>query len=173
MIGYAINGLLAYRPALQAQIDANTNAAGKSALATVASQCIADTLFGFGFKRTSSWTASGESAGAVVDRLPDAVAAVDAQRLGRVRPQVPVLVLTGTQDDIVQHAQARQLAKDWCDRGAQVQYQPVVQLVPSGGTALNHLGPMLTRGPQAQSWLVDRLSGVRASSNCAQLWLLP
>ena len=60
-----------------------------------------------------------------MNSIPAAKAVVDAQRIGRLKPAVPVQVLTGTQDDIVPHAQAKQLAKDWCALGANVYPGPV------------------------------------------------
>ena len=86
---------------------------------------------------------------------------------------MPVQVLTGTKDDIVDHGQAKQLAKDWCDKGVNVTYEPVIQLIGSAGTALNHLAPMITRMGSAHDWLVDRLNGKSVKSNCSTLWLLP
>ncbi len=86
---------------------------------------------------------------------------------------MPVNVLTGTQDDIVPHPQARQLALDWCSKGANVTYTPVVQLLGSGGTALNHLGPMLTNQGDSEAWLVDRLKGKGTGGNCLTAGLMP
>ncbi len=91
----------------------------------------------------------------------------------KLRPTVPVMVLTGTKDDTVAHGQAKQLALDWCAKGAKVTYKPVVQLVNTGGLMVSHLGPLLTHQASARSWLIDRLEGKAASSNCATARLLP
>ena len=99
--------------------------------------------------------------------------ALDFQKIGRLKPQVPVEVLTGTLDDIVDHGQARQLAVDWCNLGANVTYAPVRQSVPSFGTSLNHLGPMLTNMSQTQARLSARLQGSPAASNCGSINSLP
>jgi pimeloyl-ACP methyl ester carboxylesterase len=173
VIGYAINGILAYRPTLKPVLDAQTNVAGKSALWKVSSQCIGDTILSFGFKKTNEWTVSKTSAATVVSQIPAAMQAIDDQRIGKLKPTVPVQVLTGTLDDIVAHGQAKQLARDWCDKGANVYYAPVRQYVDSGGTSLNHLGPMLTSMSATQAWLVANLKGIRTPSNCGSLNTLP
>ena len=83
------------------------------------------------------------------------------------------MVLTGTQDDIVDHAQAKQLAKDWCAKGGNVTYSPSIQAFPSGGTGLNHITPIYVDSGTAFSWLTDRLNGKAASSNCGLVPILP
>jgi alpha-beta hydrolase superfamily lysophospholipase len=174
VLGYAINGLVTNNAALKPILDANTNAAGKAALATASTQCIGDSILSFAGKKTSSWTNTGESAYSLVNRIPAAKAIADAQRIGRIKPAVPVQVLTGTQDDIVPHGQAKQLALDWCAKGANVYYAPVTQWIGSGGTALNHLGPMLTSIDATQAWLVQRLKGSTSQiNNCGSVSRLP
>ncbi len=173
VIGYAINGLVTYRPTLKPILDAQTNVAGKTALWRVAQQCVGDTILSFGFKRTNEWTVSKRSAATVVSEIPEAMQAIDEQRIGKLKPAVPVQVLTGTQDDIVDHRQAKQLARDWCAKGASVYYAPVRQYINTGGSALNHLGPMLTSKDATQAWLIANLKGIKTVSNCGALNSLP
>lgn len=173
VIAYAINGITPYHPELQSKLDELATAEGKAALEKVKTQCIGSTLFSFGFKKTKQWTVSGKSLYEITNADPTIKAAVDAQRIGRLKPTIPVQVLTGTLDDIVDHRQAKQLAVDWCAQGVNVTYTPVVQVLPTGGTALNHLTPMITRLGQTHDWLVDRLQGKAVKSNCGSLRLLP
>ncbi|MBO9535001.1 MAG: alpha/beta fold hydrolase [Solirubrobacteraceae bacterium] len=174
VLGYAINGLLANNSALKPILDQQTNAAGKAALAKAAEQCIGDSIGSFAFQKTSSWTTSGKSAYDVVNSIPAAKAIAEKQRIGFVKPSKPVMVVTGTQDDIVPHPQAKQMALDWCFRGGSVYYQPVIQPLDTGGTSLNHLAPMLTEMDKAQNWLVDKMKGSTAnSSNCLAALVLP
>ncbi len=173
VLGYAINGLLVNNPALGPVLDAQVNAAGKAALAKIATQCIGDSLASFAYKRTSSWTVSGRSAYDVVNGIPAARAIVDAQRIGNVQPTVPVQVLTGTRDDLVDHGQARQLAVDWCARGGNVIYRPVIQYFDTAKTGLNHLGPAIGTMSSTTTWMIDRLKGIAQTSNCASLPSLP
>lgn len=172
VIGYAVNGFIATYPNLKPILDANTNAAGKAALAKISTGCIGDAV-AYAYKKTSEWTTSGKSIAQVVAGIPEAQAIVDAQKIGNLKPTIPVEVSTGTLDDIVGHAQARQLAVDWCAKGANVTYVPVRQSISSFGTSLNHLGPMLTQSDQAQSWLRALLQGATSPSNCSSVPHLP
>ena len=174
VIGFAINGFLQTYPQLQPILDQQTNAAGKAALQKISAGCIGNGLVNFAFQKTSKWTNSGKSVSDIVAADPQIQAIVDAQRIGKIKPQVPVRITTGTKDDIVTHSQVKQLALDWCGLGATVDYQPVRQLLDSGGTALNHLAPMLTESSASQAWLAAQLTGsAPATSNCASVPQLP
>lgn len=165
--GYFINGLLSEKPTIEPFMDANTNAAGKAALADVANQCIADTAAAYGFRKTNVWTVTGESLNVIMRRSPEVMAEVDKQRIGRLKPTVPVRVATGIYDDIVPHAQAKQLALDWCAKGANVTYVPIQSTNWGNKVGLNHVAPMLTDALTAANWLGDRFAGKDVASNCS------
>ncbi|TNC42454.1 lipase family protein [Mumia zhuanghuii] len=169
--GWTVNGLAQSVPALQPIIDTYINDVGRAALADVATRCVGDGIFAHGFTKTKSWTKQGISLGDVIAREPVVKAAVDAQRLGRLKPATPVRVATGVADDTVPHRQARQLAVDWCARGANVTYEPI--FLPNLGDKIvltNHFLPLIEDQGSAISWLTDRLAGKRVVSNC---WRVP
>ncbi|MFD5626596.1 lipase family protein [Streptomyces sp. NPDC127072] len=169
-LAWSISGFAQADPDLRAVVDANINAAGKAALADASTMCVGDALFGYGFTKSEKWTNDGRSIGAVIAADPRAKAALDKQRIGTLKPAGPVRLATGVQDDIVPHAQARQLAVDWCRKGADVTYD-AINLPNLGDKILtNHLVPLITDQGDAISWLTDRLSGKSASSNC---WTMP
>lgn len=172
-IPWSINAMHAYRPELTPYLGKLVTQKGIDAIHASTQQCVADTILAFGTKKTSEWTRSGNLASADVAREPVLMKAVADQRIGRLRPSIPVQVLTGTKDDIVPHAQAKQLALDWCAKGANVTYKPVIQLVDSGGLMLSHLGPLLTQQGAARDWILDRFNGVRTSGNCSSARRLP
>ncbi|MGH1565357.1 lipase family protein [Mumia sp. DW29H23] len=172
--GWTVNGLAQAVPSLQPIIDSYVNDAGRAALADVSTMCVGDGILGYPFAKTKSWTKQGISLGEVVAREPAVKAAVDAQRIGRSRPATPVRVATGVADDTVPHGQARQLAVDWCAKGANVTYEPVY--LPNLGDKIvltNHFLPLITDQGSALAWLTDRLEGSRAYSNCWKLPILP
>lgn len=173
VIGYAVNGFVAAYPELRPILDAEVTPTGRMALQKLAAQCEPDSMASFGFQRTTRWTTSGASIFRLASANPVIAEVVDRQRLGRVKPAVPVEVLTGTRDDIVPHGQAKQLAADWCALGADVTYVGVRQPRSSFGTGLNHVSILLTHGARTQRWLLDRLAGSPAASNCAALPMLP
>ncbi|MET8309817.1 lipase family protein [Micromonospora sp. NPDC005173] len=132
--------------------------------------CVGDVLFGYGFVKSTSWTVSGKSVGDVIAGSPPAQAALDRQRIGTLKPAGPVRLVTGIQDDIVPHRQARQLAVDWCRKGANITYEAIS--LPNLGDKIltNHLVPLITDQGDAVSWMTDRLAGRTAYSNC---WTMP
>ncbi|RFU84736.1 triacylglycerol lipase [Streptomyces triticagri] len=168
-LGWSLNGFLQSDPSLEEVADRRINDAGRDALEDLSTMCVGDALFGYGFAKSSKWTADGKSMSEVVTEEPAVQAVLDEQRIGKVKPAVPVRVATGVQDDIVPHGQARQLAVDWCEKGANVTYTPIA--LPNLGDKLvtNHVAPLLTDQGKAISWLKARLSGEETGSTCGEL----
>lgn len=169
-LAWSINGFAQADPDLRDVVEANVNDAGRAALKDASTMCVGDAIFGYGFTKSTKWTTSGRSLGDVIAAEPRAQAALDRQRIGTLKPAGPVRLATGVQDDIVPHAQARQLAVDWCRKGADVTYDAIS--LPNLGDKLltNHLVPLITDQGDAISWMTDRLSGKATSSNC---WTMP
>ena len=172
-LGWSINGFAQAEPELRAVVEENINATGRAALEDISTTCVGDAILGYGFTKSTKWTKSGESIAAVIAGEPAAQAVLDEQRLGTTRPTGPVRLVTGVRDDIVPHAQARQLAVDWCAKGGDVTYKAV--RLPNLGDKLltNHLAPLLTDQGDAVAWLTDRLKGEPAVSNCRTMPLQP
>lgn len=171
-LAWSVNGFLESDPALKPIAEAHLGAAGKAALADLSTMCVGDALLAYNSARSTAWTANGESLADVVAAEHALKSFLEAQRIGTLKPAGPVRVATGTADDLVPHAQARDMAVSWCGKGGDVTYVPVV--LPSVGRALlNHFAPLLADQGAAVSWLTDRLSGRPAGSNCATLPFQP
>jgi pimeloyl-ACP methyl ester carboxylesterase len=166
VIGYTLNGLLNSDPELQPIIDDNINEAGKAMLNLVANQCVGETILNVGLHRTNEYTETGEPMSVVLDRLPKAQEILAKNKIGERTPNAPVLVQSGTSDDVVPHGQAVELAGDWCGKGATVQLSAVQvpTLVPGSGAG--HVIPDILGLGEAQNWIKDRFYGVPAPSNC-------
>lgn len=168
-LGWSLNGFLQSDPELRPIAEEHLNAAGRAALADLSTMCVGDALFSYGYAKSTRWTTDGRSLGDIIRSTPALQAFLDSQRIGKLKPAGPVRVATGTSDDLVPHTQARQLAVDWCRKGAAVTYAPVA--LPDVGSALvNHFAPLLSDQGTAVSWLTDRLAGRPAASNC---WTMP
>ncbi|MFE1955347.1 lipase family protein [Streptomyces sp. NPDC059524] len=167
-LGWSLNGFLQSDPELRPIAEAHLGAKGAAALKDLSTMCVGDAIFSYSSQRSSSWTNDGKSLAQIIEAEPRLQAFLAEQRIGRLRPASPVRVATGVSDDLVPHGQARQLAVDWCGRGAQVTYKPVV--LPDVGRALiNHFAPLLTDQGPAVDWLTDRLAGKPAATNCSTL----
>lgn len=168
-LGWSVNGFMQADPTLRPIAERHLNAAGKAALEDLSTMCVGDAIARYGFRSSRQWTADGTSLAEIVAAEPKLRATLDAQRIGRHKPAAPVRVATGVKDDIVPHAQARQLAVDWCAKGANVTYRPVRLPDLGDGLLTNHLAPLLADQGAAISWLTDRLEGKPAASTCAKL----
>lgn len=176
VLGYTLNGLAESYPQLQPIIAANINAKGAAALKDVATQCIPDSIASYRLAKSSSWTNSGQSLSQIVESNPTVKAIVDEQRIGRLKPKAPVLVTTKYSDGTVPHKQARQLAVDWCGKGANVSYRGIGGLPFPGDTdrlAVQHIIGTFEGLPIALDWIGDRFNGRSASSNCGLVRWLP
>lgn len=168
-LGWSLNGFLQSDPSLKPIAEAHLNDAGKAALSDLSTMCVGDALLGYGYAKSTKWTTDGRSISDIIATTPALQAFLDSQRIGTLKPSGPIRLTTGVSDNLVPHAQARQLAVDWCRKGADITYTPVV--LPSVGSALlNHFAPLLTDQGSAIDWLTDRFAGKAASSNC---WSMP
>lgn len=157
-IGYAINGLEARYPELKSVIDQETNPRGRQALKQLSTQCIADTGLAFGFQRTNAWTRDGKPLSAVINRHANVKKIVDEQRIGRLKPNAPVLLEGGVNDDVIPYGQVAQLDRDWRAQGADVQMisNTIPPIFP--GLVVNHGLPMITTLLPATNYLLLHLN---------------
>ncbi|MET9077192.1 lipase family protein [Streptomyces sp. NPDC004232] len=167
-LGWSLNGFLQSDPQLRPIAEAHLNTAGKAALADLSTMCVGDAVFGYGYAKSTAWTTDGRSISDIIAATPALQRFLDHQRIGTLNPSGPVRIATGVSDNLVPHAQARQLAVDWCHKGADITYKPVV-LPDVGSALLNHFAPLLTDQGDAIGWLTDRFSGKPAPSTCSTL----
>ncbi|GAA4668453.1 lipase family protein [Gordonia humi] len=157
-IGFAINGLDARYPELGPILQKETNAAGKRVLKNVATECIGDIILEAGMQRTNQWTRTGESLGSVVKRYPQLQKMIDDQRIGTLKPNAPVLISTGINDDVIPTGQVVTLYNDWRKQGADVKltrdYTPPI----FPGLVVNHAVPMLFKLLPATNFILTELN---------------
>ncbi|MDJ0396639.1 lipase family protein [Rhodococcus sp. G-MC3] len=158
VIGYAINGLLARYPSTVPLIDEVLNPAGKQAIETLSTSCVADTVLRYGFHHTSEWTTSGQSIAEAALSYPAVQEAIDEQTIGRLKPTAPVLVDTGINDDLVPHGQVIDMVDSWRAKGADVQVINDATPPIFPGLVVNHGLPYLFSTLPAYKFLYDRFN---------------
>lgn len=176
VLGYTLNGLVESYPELKPIIDANINSKGVAALKDISTQCIPDSIASYRLAKSSAWTNSGQSLSTIVDTMPVVKQIVAEQKIGNRTPTTPVLVTTKLSDGTVPHKQARQLAVDWCGKGAKVTYAPLGLPALPGDTdrlAVQHIAGLFEGLPTAQSWMNARLTGKAPTTNCGLVRWLP
>lgn len=167
VIGYALNSMrTAYPDVVEPVLDAEMGDRGRRMLDAVAQQCVGATAAQFGFAHTSEFTRTGESLAQVIARYPGVQAVLEDNSIGRIAPDVPVLVLSGSNDDIVAHGQAKGLADDWCALGANVRFDDFVEPSIIDGAGIGHVIPMLGGTSTFVDWMDARLAGAPAQSTC-------
>lgn len=172
VVAYTINGSFQSYPEFKETVYSILNPKGLSALNRLSTSCLADAAIEDGFTRTAEWTKSGKSLLQEIQARPDFLAAIEKQRIGTIKPRVPVLVTTDLADNTVPHKQVRQLAVDWCGRGAEVLYRPLGTPPLPGDTdrlALHHAAGIIESLPHALTWLSQLVAGEPHKTNCSGL----
>ncbi|WP_433608751.1 alpha/beta fold hydrolase [Prescottella agglutinans] len=165
-IGYTLNGIAQAYPDARPMVEELMNDRGRQMLADVQQQCVGETRITYGFQRTSSFTRSGEPLAVVAAREPLARDLIAEQRIGNRTPQAPVLIESGVHDDLVPFGQARQLADDWCAKGATVRFSENLLPPIRPGAGINHAAPYPLGSPEALTWITDRFYGASEPGNC-------
>ncbi|QFZ22205.1 lipase family protein [Saccharothrix syringae] len=154
-LGYALLGLDAAYPELD--VPAVLNDAGRRLLAEVGRQCTAEAVVAHAFRRSTDLTADGRPLAAYLTEEPYA-SRVEEQRIGVRTPGAPVLVVHSALDDIVPYGQGAAMVRQWCARGATVEF--------STSLAPTHVGGAVAAYPEAFLWLESRFAGRPARSTC-------
>lgn len=165
-IGYTLNGMMQTYPEVRPMVEAELNDRGRQMLADVQNQCVGETRLKYGFQPSESFTRTGEPLSTVLARYPIAQQLFAEQKIGDRTPGAPVLIQSAVNDDTVPYGQARQLAKDWCDKGVSVQLSDNTLPPINPGTGLNHALPYPLGIAESLTWVTDRFTGVPAPSNC-------
>lgn len=165
-IGYTLNSLIVSYPEFGELMEPHLNEQGKRMLQLTSDQCIAESAVQFFMQNTNQYTVTGESATELALRNPEILPFLERQRVGTLTPTTPVQILSPVNDDVVPGPQSQQLGRDWCAKGATVNM--VIDHTPpvAPGMVLNHAAPMLTGLGGTVQYLVDRVNGVPAPSNC-------
>lgn len=156
LLGYAVIGLEAAYPE-QIDLDQFLNDKGKQLFEQAKNSCLIDGLALGAFTKSETLTKDGRPVSAYMDEEPFN-SIVNDQKLGQRKPAAPVLVLHSTLDDIVPFEQGRQMAKDWCGKGAKVQFKSLE--LPT------HIAAIPNTAPYVFPWLEGVVAGVPQLSNC-------
>lgn len=161
-IGYALNGFVERNSELAEIVDGRVTAHGRSVLKQISTECIGDSILNHPFLSTADLTKDGRSMLDNLKGIPAALAILEDQEIGKLKPTSPVLVTNGLDDDVIPYAQARRMARSWCDQGATVEFRSNGIPPILSGTAVNHALPMITDGVLpggGVDYLLDRFAG--------------
>ena len=135
------------------------NTAGRTAMDGVEQACVFD-LLDNAFVQSSTLSADGRPMSELMKQQPFA-SIIESQRIGTIRPTVPVLVTHSALDDTIPYAVGKQMARSWCGKGANVYF--------STNIAPLHVGGMVPHVAEALPFFEARFAGLPQLSNC---WLI-
>lgn len=141
------------------QLDSYLNDAGKAMVPDIGQRCYLgmfegekDMTFTYAFKKIRSYV----NVDGFFD-LPAVQAILEENRLGRGTPKTPLFVNEGIYDEIMPIADVDKLVAAYCARGAKVQYNR---------NASDHLTGGIINQTRNMNYVLDRLDGIAAPSNC-------
>jgi pimeloyl-ACP methyl ester carboxylesterase len=153
---FALRGLSA---SYDVDLSPYLNDRGRAVSDQVETECVFD-LLNHAFVRSSTLSASGRPMSELMAVEPFR-SIVEAQRIGTIRPTVPVLVTHSALDDVIPYAVGKQMARSWCGKGANVRF--------STNVAPGHVGGIVPQTVEALPFFEARFAGLPQVSNC---WLV-
>jgi hypothetical protein len=158
-LGYAMIGINAQYP--EANLLGLANDRGVTLFAEARSTCTFDAVFRYWFTQSSTLTRDARPVTAYMNDEPFRTIVAE-NRVGSLTPRAPVLLEASWIDDVLPPAQGRQLGKDWCSRGANVQWRDMPTVLP----IFTHLLEGNTSAVNAANWLAGRFRGTAPTPNC-------
>ena len=164
-VGYALNSVITTYPEFEEAIRGTLTPRGEDLLKKVQDQCIAETITKFMFRHLQPYFNSD------IDQLVNEEpfkTLFDMQRIGRYKPNAPVMILSNRYDPLVPWTGANQLGRDWCAQGADVEFWTNEEPSFMNKLVVNHALPMLVDGERAMQWIADRFNGLPTAPNCGE-----
>ncbi|WP_063624603.1 lipase family protein [Amycolatopsis orientalis] len=160
-LGYALIGINQAYP--EAKLMNLANPTGADLFLKARQTCTLNAVFQFMYKQSGSLTKDGKPVSSYLSQPPfDAIVAEN--RIGTVKPAMPVMVEQSPMDDVIPAVVGKQMAKDWCGKGANVQWKDLASLTPLFSHALG----MMTAPNDATEWLKAAFNGQAGSGNCGR-----
>ncbi|ALG09877.1 lipase family protein [Kibdelosporangium phytohabitans] len=160
-LGFALVGLNTAYPETEI-LTKLANDKGKQLYKDAATMCTIGALLKYPFTQSSTLTQDGRPVSAYLSEEPFK-SILAKLRIGNLKPNAPVLVEHAPLDDIVPYGQGKQLAKDWCSKGATVQFNDL-----PAPPVFAHVGGVPAAMANSANWLADRLAAKPAATNCGK-----
>lgn len=157
-IALAMNSLLDKDPALRQVVHEHLNETGRNLLATTKNYCVSGLAMHHAFETTHQYTASGEPLADIIADMPPVTTELGRQRIGNFKPNAPVFLYTGINDDVIPVEQVRALRDDWTKLGfTDLEYSEDSTPLVANKSGLNHILPMLNNLQRANEFLWSQL----------------
>ncbi|MEU7145986.1 lipase family protein [Nocardia sp. NPDC046473] len=166
--GFFLKSLISSYPEAKIAVDEMLSDKGRQFLDTTAAQCVGGAMLSYALQPSNSLTKDGRSMAQVLEADPRTAQVLEEMMLGRAGPTAPVMLVTGSNDDLVPPADPRRLAHTWCSIGATVDLVDLQLPMVLPGSIIGHtVNSPIVGLTEGQRWLNDRFNGVPAPSTCA------
>jgi Secretory lipase len=165
-LGYLLNGIAAAYPQAEAGLLGTLTPRGVDLFQRTQVMCLVETTASFAFRHMAPYFTTDPAELLASQPLKTII---DAQRIGTLKPQAPVLIDANRYDSFVPYGGARQLALDWCAKGSDVEFW-TNELSPFlNKMATTHLLTYFVDGERSMQWIADRFNGAPTTPNCAEI----
>jgi len=165
-LGYLLNGIGGAYPELAAGMAETLTDKGGRMLEQTRNECVGETVMRYAFRHYNQYFTSDYMELIAAEPIRSVLA---AQRIGTLKPTTPVFIDSNRYDPFIPYEGARQLAVDWCAKGADVQFWTNEQPPFMNKLAINFLLPYFVDGERGMQWIADRFNGLPTAPNCHEL----
>lgn len=162
--GFMLMGLVGLGDSYGVDYSQYINDAGMKTIEKARDMCTTDAIGAFGSVRnTGAWTKSGQKISQLMQADSTFAEITRENNLGEQgrAPQAPILIASSWGDDVIPHRANRQLAKKYCEAGANVSFYM--------GSTPTHAMSMLTMMPRALIFMDHQFKGLPNSQDCWQV----
>ncbi|WP_044487870.1 lipase family protein [Mycobacterium colombiense] len=171
-MGWALNAFIEAFPEAEQGLKSTLTPRGVDFFGKTRFECTEEVMLKFAFRHLQPYFNQDYHQILGAEPVKSALA---AQKLGSLKPTAPVQIDINRFDALFPWVGARQLAADWCAKGADVQLWTNEQPPFLNKTATNSLLTWFVEGERGMQWLTDRFNGLPTTPNCDRLppWELP
>ena len=164
--GWLLNGIIAAYPQTRDPVMSVLTPRGAQLVDWSAKICTVQLVADYAFRHIQFWFNTEPIQLASTEPFKGLL---DAQRLGTMKPSAPVYISTNRYDPFSTWGTSEQLARDWCAKGADVQFWTNEQPPFLNKLSVNHLLPYFVDGERGMQWIADRFNGVPSTPNCGNV----
>ncbi|MEV3903838.1 lipase family protein [Mycobacterium sp. NPDC050551] len=166
ILGYVINSAIASYPDHADAIHHALTPDGEDLIAKTQNQCLGETMANFLFRHNQRYFTVDT---AVAPTREPFKGLFEQQRIGRLKPAAPVLIVSNRYDPLVPHEPAAQMGRDWCALGADAEFFTNEQPPLFNKLIVNHAFPIVVDAHRALEWVEARLiGGPPTAPNCGR-----
>lgn len=159
VLAMALTGILDKDPEIRDYLyDRELTPEYTKAVETSQNVCTGGLIANTGFKQTTTWTQDGVTLNELINQYPAFVRELDRQKIGKLKPSMPVLLFHGTHDDVIPLEQALSVRDLWLEKGTDLTYFEDESPSIPGKMGVNHLLPGMRNSDRSADFIWEHLT---------------